>query len=143
MVVTCVNNNKVCNESLQIEEVLSQAYGKCFSFIQNSTVVASGPAYGLQLLFNLEINENMGLFSPRSGLKLYLTPPGLFGAAEDLYVNWDSEINLTPGSEHSISVHPKKVTKLGLPYSDCEIYTNGRLEVYNSQRECQKICLLE
>ena len=143
MVVLCVNNNKPCNESLIIEEILSQAHGMCYSFIQNSSVAASGPTYGLHVLFDLEISENMGLFSPTSGIKLYLTPPGLFGEAEDLYVDWDSEINLPPGFDHSISVHPKELSKLGKPYSDCEIYSSGRLAIYNSERECQRLCLLK
>ena len=39
-------------------------------------MTASGPTYGLQVLFDLETYETMGLFSPNSGLKLFLTEPG-------------------------------------------------------------------
>ena len=79
----------------------------CYSFIQNSSVAASGPTYALQVLFTHDIYENMGLFSTKSGLKLYLTPPGLFGDAENANVDWDSEVNLAPGFVHSVSVHLK------------------------------------
>ena len=142
MVLQCTNNNKPCNESLLIEDVISQDYGRCYSFIQNSSVAASGRTYGLKVTFDLEIHETMGLFSPNSGLKLYLTQPGLVGDTNDSYVSWESEINLPPGFDHSISVHPKEVLKLGEPFNDCEVYTSGRLKGYHSEKECQTICHL-
>ena len=86
----CVNNNKRCIQSFVLEQSFSQAYGMCYAFIQNSSVAASGPTYGLQVQFNLEMYENMDLFSTKSGLKLHMTPPGLFGDAENAYVDWDS-----------------------------------------------------
>ena len=142
MILQCANNNKPCHENLLIKEVLSQESGLCYSFIQNTSVTASGRTYGLRVTFDLEIYDTMGLFSPNSGLKLYLTQPGLFGDADDPYVSWESEVNLPPGFDHSISVHPKQVSQLGYPFNECELYTAGKLKQYHTDKECLTTCLL-
>ena len=140
--VTCVNNNKPCNQSVTVVEKLSQSFGRCYSFVQSSSVESSGPSAGLAVLYNLESYDTIGLYTPESGLKLFLTPAGLKDQEGEIFVDWSSEINLVPGFDHSISVHPRKLTKLSQPYSSCEKYSEGKLSGYNTKKECQDFCLL-
>ena len=143
LVVQCFNNNEPCNRTVNVTDVYSQDYGRCYSFIQNSSVTASGITYGLQILFNLETFDNLGLFTPNSGLKLYLSPPTMTEQFDATFVDWKAEINLAPGFEHAIAVHPKQLTKMSHPYSDCHEYKTGDLHLFNTKEECQSFCLLE
>ena len=130
----CASNNKRCNEMVTVVETLSQEYGRCYSVIQNSSVRASGHTYGLQILFNLELYESMGLYVPTSGLKLYLTSQGL-SDENSAFVDLSSEVNLPPGFDHSLIVHLKLLSKLSHPYSDCETYGKGRLWRFNTKKK--------
>ena len=97
----------------------------------------------LQVLFNIEFYDSMGLFSPTSGLKLYLTPAGWKSQSGGTFVDWNSAINLSPGFDHSITVHPKTMSKLSHPYSACEFYRKGKLWMFNTKEQCQTECQLE
>ena len=95
------------------------------------------------MLFNLESYDVMGLFIPDSGLKLYLTPPGLSDQFGDVFVDWSSEINLPPGYDHALTVHLRELSKISEPYSDCQDYKKTDLYKFNTKRECEHFCLLE
>ena len=142
LVVTCMNSNKPCNSSVTVIEKLSQSFGRCYSFVQSSSVEVSGPTGGLAVLFNLESYDTVGLYTPESGLKVFLTPAGMTDRNGEVFVDWSSEINLSPGFDHSISVHPRRLNKLTQPYSQCESYGEGWLAQYNTKSECQRFCLL-
>ena len=96
-----------------------------------------------QVLFNIEFYDSMGLFSPNSGLKLYLTPAEWKNESGGMFVDWNSGINLSPGFDHSITVHPKTMSKLSHPYSDCEFYRKGKMWMFNTKEQCQAECQLE
>ncbi len=143
LVIKCIANNKPCAQSAQMQQTVSQDFGNCFSFNFNQPVTTSGRTYGIQIWFNLEVYDTLGLFTPNSGLKLYVTSPGLTDQNGDVFVDLSSEINLAPGFDHSVSVQPKTTNKLPLPYSLCEHYKEGRLANYNTKLECQTECIEE
>ena len=134
-------NNRPCEESVEIVETQSQAYGKCFSFVRDKPVTTSGQSYGLKLSYNIEVYDTIGLVTLNSGLKLYATPPGHYDWNGDIYIEKASEMSLAPGLEYSISVKPSKMEKLGAPYSDCENYKVGKLQNFNSKLDCQTFCV--
>ena len=132
----------MCNETITVLQSPSQDYGMCYHFQQKFQVNSSGPAYGLQVVFNLESYESIGLFTANGGLKVFFTAPGKLDQNGEIVVDWTSELNLSPGFDHAIKLHPQEITKKGKPYSDCEEYGTGDLEGFNTRDDCQRFCLL-
>ena len=141
MILQCIANNKPCNEFVIVNATVSQEYGNCFSFTQPEPVTTSGQTYGLNIWFNLESYDTLGLFTPTSGLKMYVTTPGSTNKYGQTFVDWTSEINLAPGFAHSVSVRPNQISKLSEPFSDCKTYKEGPLELFNNKYECQNDCV--
>ena len=142
MILRCVNNNEECNKTVTIQKTLTQDYGMCYHFQQDSKVKSSGSRYGLQVLFNLEAYDSIGLFTPNDGLKVFFTAHGEPDRYGDVVVDWTSEISLSPGFDHSIKLKPQKIVKKGKPYSDCEDYGTGALRGFNTRDDCQQSCFL-
>ncbi|XP_075247907.1 degenerin mec-10-like isoform X2 [Convolutriloba macropyga] len=141
LILKCMSNNKPCNESVIVNSTVSQEYGNCYSFTQVDHVTTGGHTYGLNIWFNLEVYDTLGLFTPTSGLKMYVTAPGLTNRYGDLFVDLTSELNLAPGFAHSVSVQPNKINKLSAPFSDCRPYKEGDLSMFNNKHECQIDCI--
>ncbi len=137
----CVANNKPCSESTRMRHTVDQNFGNCFSFNYNQPVTTGGTTYGIQIWFNLEVYDTMGMFTSNSGLKLYVTSPGRVNQYGDVFVDLSSEINLSPGFDHSVSVRPRTINKLPHPFSSCQLYKEGTFKNYNTKRECEADCL--
>ena len=101
-----------CAETLEVVQNFSQQFGICHLFVENSSVASSVPFYGLQVLFDIESDDSVGLFWLKSALKLFLTKPGLKNGNWNLSVDWTTDVKLAPGFEDLLSVYPKLVTKL-------------------------------
>ena len=141
MIIKCTANNKDCARNVMINQTVTQDYGNCYSFTNREAVSTSGKNYGLRLWFNLEVYDTLGLFTPTSGLKMFITAPGLTDQNGNIFVDYTSELSLPPGFEHLVSVQPTHIEKLADPFSDCENYGEGRLRDYNTRYECLAYCM--
>ena len=141
MIIKCSADNKDCDQSITVNYTVSQDYGNCFSFTYKKPVTTSGKNYGLQIWYNLEAYDSLGLFTATSGLKLFLTTPGLIDRNGNVFVDLTSELSLPPGFEHMVSVQPNNVQKLVEPYSTCENYGEGTVHIYNTRDDCLRHCV--
>ena len=78
--MACRINNKNCDdEPMRVNQSATQHYGNCYSFNLDGPITASGKHHGLKIFFNLEILDTLGLFSSKSGLKVFISKPGMVG----------------------------------------------------------------
>ena len=77
LIVKCYFMGLPCAEILEIQHHVNQEYGNCFSFTYQDPVKTTGQKVGLTVWFNLEVYDTLGLFTPNSGLKMYISDPQL------------------------------------------------------------------
>ena len=126
--------------SSEIEDTYSQDYGMCYTFKFRRPTTNSGRNFGLSFIFNLEVFDYLGLFTMAAGLKMFVTHRDNNDGKNSSFVDWSNELNLPPGFDHSVSVHPMKMEKLAAPYSDCASYGEGSLASFENKEDCQFKC---
>lgn len=110
MVVSCTFGGKACSAT-DFKYVRNPRYGRCIDFAWKRNSTFTGPAYGLQLVLNLNLDEYT--FASNVGARLELHSQGTTSYP------YGNGIYVSAGQMNSIGMSKLQINRMGLPYGDC------------------------
>ncbi|XP_069113933.1 acid-sensing ion channel 1A-like [Argopecten irradians] len=137
MLIHCSIDGMRCNSSI-FRHFKSARFGNCYT-IQTDQFVATvpGPAFGLTLMLNLDINEYVSPYSSGYGLKLLVHEPGTYPFIEE------QGLTLAP-TWTFVSLKQKTIDRLGYPHGNCQKQTEYRRKygMEYTRMTCEQVCLV-
>ncbi|XP_033755067.1 acid-sensing ion channel 4-A-like [Pecten maximus] len=137
MLIHCSIDSRRCNSSV-FTHFKSARFGNCYT-LQADKFVATvpGPAYGLTLMLNLDVNDYVSPYSSGYGLKLLVHETGTHPFIEE------HGVTLAPAWTF-VSLKQKTINRLGHPHGNCDKHLEYKTKygIVYTRMACEQICLV-